>query len=259
MEENKNDEELEKLRLENEIRKIKLSLETGATFIEGPEMSSLPPEVENEFLNYIEQFETMSADSPKISVFEKLGSPSFKFVQDIPDDRIEEELEKLRDLMDEKGIAIDSIYDVDDREMYRFITEELFKHELYDMFKLEGMVTQFTYEEFHPNDEEDIKKNANEFYQTFFNKNHNYYTYHTSTKTNTWFEDFRNAYQDFITQGFEIIEFTMSENEAVLIFDIDFLGILDERQTHQYKGRGKMTMENDGYWSISKVEFPEAN
>ena len=54
MDENLSNEDREKLRLENEIRKIKMELEKGAKFIEDPDMPSLPPEIENEFLNYIE-------------------------------------------------------------------------------------------------------------------------------------------------------------------------------------------------------------
>ena len=72
MDDNLNEEEKEKLRLENEIRKIKLELEKGAKFIEDPDMPGLPPEIENEFLNYIEQFEDMREDGPKMTIFDSM-------------------------------------------------------------------------------------------------------------------------------------------------------------------------------------------
>ncbi len=256
MEENLNEEEREKLRLENEIRKIKLSLEMGAKFMEDPGMPELPPEIEDEFLNYIEQFESMSADSPKITVFEKIGKPHFKLVAEISEEEIENELDKLHDLLNEKGIAIDAIYDVEDREMYRFITEDLFKHEMYDMFKMEGMVTQFTYEEFYSNIDEDIKKQAEDFYDSFFNKENNFYEHIIAMKDKKWFEDFRNLYSHFETKHFEIIDHIYDDDGATLHFEIDFLAFLDERQSHQFKGKGIMYMYNDDYWSVNKVQFP---
>lgn len=252
-----NDEEREKLRLENEIRKIKLSLEKGATFMDDPDTPALPPEIENDFLNYIEQFETMNENSPKLSVYDKLGRPYFQSFKEISDDQIENELHKLCDLMAQNGIAIDAIYDVDDREMYRFITEDLFEEEFYDMTQIVGMVTHFIYEEFYPNVDEDIKKSAEEFYSSFFDKSKDYYKYQISSRDNTWFEDFRNAYTDFKTKSFEILDYSYNDEGATLHFDIEFLAFLDERQTHHFKGKGIMYMDNN-YWSITKVDFPKA-
>jgi hypothetical protein len=207
MDKHEKDEEREKLRLENEIRKIKLSLETGAQFVEDPEMPPIPPELENEFLNYIEQFETMNADSPKISVYDKLGQPEFKKATELSEADIEEALDNLFTLLHEKGIGVDSLYEVDDREMYRFITEDLFPYELYVMPTMEDMMSQFTYEEFYPNDDGDIRQNASDFYTSFFNKENEFYKIFARTKDNPWFENFRNAYCDFEPHNFEIIDF----------------------------------------------------
>ncbi len=258
MDQHLNDEEREKLRLENEIRKIKLSLETGAQFMEDPEMPGIPPELENEFLNYIEQFETMHADSPRISVYDKIGRPEFKKVADLDDADIETELDDLFDLLLKKGIGVDAIYEVDDREMYRFITEDLFHYEMYVMPAMEGMMSQFTYEEFYPNDDEDIRQNALNFYEAFLDLNKNFFTTFVRDENNPWFENFRNAYMGFEPRNFEVINYTIQEEHVLLHFNIDFLAFLDERQTHHFNGKGSMTMDNDGYWSITNVEFPEA-
>lgn len=57
--------------------------------------------------------------------------------------------------------------DTDEREAYRFITEELLDEEIDDI-QIPGMVTHFVYEEFHPNDREDAKMWAEEFLSAFF-------------------------------------------------------------------------------------------
>lgn len=64
--------------------------------------------------------------------------------------------------MESKGIEVGVIYEVPARELYRFITEELMEYEV-DSFSYPGMKRHFIYEEFHPNDLEDLKKNALEF------------------------------------------------------------------------------------------------
>lgn len=257
MEENLNEEEREKLKLENEIRKIKLSLEKGAQFMNDPDAPELPPEIENEFLNYIEQFDKMNEDSQTVIIYDKIGRPEFKKEAEIADEAMADELDKLLDLLMKKSICVEAIYDVDDRELYRFITEELFQHETYDIFMMPGMITHFTYEEFHPNADEDIQQNARDFIESYFNKENESYKTTIHFKHPTWFEDFRNAYEDFTLKHFEILDFNHQEMNASLTFEIDFLAILDDRQTHQYKGKGRMRMTLDDYWLIDEVEFPE--
>jgi hypothetical protein len=64
---------------------------------------------------------------------------------------------------------VDFINEVDDREAYRFITEELLD-EMMDDIRIPEMYSHFTYEEFHPNDEADIKQCAEEFMHAFFER-----------------------------------------------------------------------------------------
>ena len=52
--------------------------------------------------------------------------------------------------------------------MYRFITQELLDEEIDDI-QIPGMVSHFVYEEFHPNDEDDITDAIEEFLFTLFN------------------------------------------------------------------------------------------
>jgi hypothetical protein len=54
--ENNNEEELEKLRMENELKKMKLMLEHGAVFSESIDSNKLDPVIENEFLRNMEEY-----------------------------------------------------------------------------------------------------------------------------------------------------------------------------------------------------------
>ncbi len=149
------------LRLENEIKKIKLALEHGGSFI-SPSDQPLPPEVEGQWLDYIKEFEEELAKRKKILVYNLLGRPVYRLVNTIPDKDVAEELNKIRDLLHRHAITVDTIAPVPDRELYRFITEELFREETND-FNIEGLITCFIYEEYHPNHEYDIRARCTEF------------------------------------------------------------------------------------------------
>lgn len=148
-------------RLENEIKKIKLALEHGGKFII-PSEGELPPEMEGQWLDYIKQFEEQLAKRKKILVYDLIGRPHFTPVGSISDNAISEELAQLRDLMHRHSITVDSNAGVSDREMYRFVTEELFNEETNDI-QIDGLITCFIYEEYHPNHEYDIRSRCTEF------------------------------------------------------------------------------------------------
>ena len=53
-------------------------------------------------------------------------------------------------ILNKNSIQLDTICDVEEREIYRFVTEELFSHKM-DNMRIPGMMACFIYEEFHPN------------------------------------------------------------------------------------------------------------
>lgn len=67
----------ENLKTENELLKIKLTAEFGMKDMK----SDLPDELENEWLNYIYDFEKLHKDAKEISVYERLGNPECKKYQ----------------------------------------------------------------------------------------------------------------------------------------------------------------------------------
>lgn len=156
------------LRVENELLKEKLQSEFGMKGMK----SDLPDELENDWLNYIYDFEKLHKDAKEISVYERLGKPEFKKTSNMNDEEITSELSRLYDLMDQNGLALNTLCDYDDRIIHEFVTEELFK-EMIDDIRLEGMRTNFIYEEFHQNHEYDIKEAVDSFFRFFLDQDVN--------------------------------------------------------------------------------------
>ncbi|MCP9749959.1 hypothetical protein [Ferruginibacter sp. HRS2-29] len=137
------------LQNENNFLKLKLMLEHGADFSKG--MEGLDPNLENQFLKNIDEFERQFAARKKIRVFEKLDSPAhFLPVTAIPDAEMDNAWEQLHRYMQSFGIELDVCSpNVNSRELYRFATEELFEKEIDDT-NISGMICGFIYDEYYP-------------------------------------------------------------------------------------------------------------
>lgn len=106
--------------------------------------SQLSPEIENEWLDYILEFERQFEQAELTTVRERIGNPALQPLSDLPLDQVDEAVEALLELLAAYGIAIDFLGDVTDAEVYRYLTEELLDEEMDDI-RIEGMTTHFTY------------------------------------------------------------------------------------------------------------------
>ncbi len=127
----------------------------------------LSPQAEGEWLDYITEFERQFDNAKQITVRERIGNPSVKPLNEIPETELESELDKLFELLHHNNIVIDFIHEQDDREMYRFIAEELLDEETDDVH-IPDMFSHFIYEEFHPNDRDDVEQAIDEFLYALF-------------------------------------------------------------------------------------------
>jgi hypothetical protein len=125
------------------------------------------PEPYNSWEEYFEDFDRQLEEAPRTTVRRKIGNPHIRPADEIPDGEIEDELDKLIELLYNSLIVIDFLHDIEVREAYLFITEELFDEEMDDI-RIPDMYCHFIYEEFHPNDEDDIELWTGEFLDTFF-------------------------------------------------------------------------------------------
>jgi hypothetical protein len=156
----------DELSTENELMKLKMMAEFGGDFAGSDD---IPPDIENQFLKQIINFHKQHDNSKTTTVYKFIGEPEYNHVKDLSDTEVEKELKHLLKLMSKKRIALSALAETPKREIYRFITEELFKHEIEDV-KLKGWVSQFIYEDFHPNQEYDVRNAVFYLLQSIFNK-----------------------------------------------------------------------------------------
>ena len=126
-----------------------------------------PPEPYSTWEEYFEDFDRQLEEAPPITVRKRIGDPRLRRADDIPDSEMEAELDRLLELLYANNIVIDFIHDIGDKEAYLFITEELLD-ETMDDIRIPDMYSHFIYEEFHPNDEDDVELWTGEFLDTFF-------------------------------------------------------------------------------------------
>ncbi|MBN1310105.1 MAG: hypothetical protein JXB30_01720 [Anaerolineae bacterium] len=153
-------------RIMNEYKRQELIDKYGGQL--SPESNpDLPPEVEAQWLDQIDEFERQFENADRITVNDFIGSPGIRPVDDIAPIDMEAALDGLLDILGENGIYIDFLHDIDAAEAYRFITEELLQEEIDDI-RIPGLQQHFIYEEFHPNDADDAIFWAEDFLDNFF-------------------------------------------------------------------------------------------
>ncbi len=123
---------------------------------------NLPPEIESQFLDNIKQFEKQWENAEIKKVIEILGNPHFKKLEDINPEELSDEIDKVLEIYSQHQINIDVLDEVTEEDFYRFLTEELPQHET-TFLQIEGMTTNYIYEEFHPSDKLDAKQSIEDF------------------------------------------------------------------------------------------------
>lgn len=151
----------------NEAKKSELAERYGAHFSESS--PGLPPDIESQWLENIEEFERQFENVPRCSVRELLGFPEFKPLDQIPVEQLEDELDKALALLSRHSLVVDCLAVVSPGDLYWFITTELLDQEV-DNVRIEGWNACFIYEDFHPNDEYDAKSMAEHFLWNLFER-----------------------------------------------------------------------------------------
>lgn len=156
----------EELNAENNLLKEKLRLEHGMLMSDSPGLS---PETENHWLKHVYAFEQQYKDTKRTSLYDYIGRPAFKKWDTLSEKQVSEELGRIQKVMAKNNVQVDCICPCDDATLYKFITEELFAHEMDDM-RIPGMTCHFTYEEFHPNHDYDLRQQVNDFLTSIFER-----------------------------------------------------------------------------------------
>lgn len=168
------DDPEENLRLQNEFLKLKMMAESGAHF---GGSGNLPPEIENQFLNNILEFEKQHSTSSSKTIKEILGNPVFEKEENLKDPAFEKAYKDLNDLLKRNHLQIDFSKERSERFKYHFITSEFLDHET-PFSQVKGMTSHFSYEEFHPDHELDIRETTHQFLDDFLERNLDAETYY---------------------------------------------------------------------------------
>lgn len=120
---NKHIQDSDELRFENELLKLKIQAELGASPVS---VKDIPPEIENFFLKNIINIENTFAQNQTITLFEKVGSPLVPKADELDDPAIELATIDLINKLTEKGVFITFPQEATFRHRYTFITETLF-------------------------------------------------------------------------------------------------------------------------------------
>jgi hypothetical protein len=249
------------LRFDNERIKKLLVEEYDACFPDLFDENNLPPEIENQFLNRILLFEKEYKTVNSISVYDYLGEPEFKLAKNLSDNEITKELGRMTKLLNDQLLSLDTLCEVPERELYRFLTEELLFEQIDDMH-IPGMITHFTYEEFHPNHKYDIQNHSDEFFEFYLNLEHTYYLQLLTIEAekSDWHSHFRKAFSQFHLETFSITEIVVENESAVVQFECDFTGRIEGgRESLRFVGAGEMQLlyQNE-YWCIDAIKLPSS-
>ncbi len=261
---------IDEQKFEVELKKIKLNLEFGMEFADLPDKNTLL-EVESEFLDYIEQFEREYNKCKMVQVYEFIGKPEFPEPNKISPEQLSVELERLLDILSDNSIRVDTLCEVDDIEMYRFITEELLFVEMDDI-RIAGMMHCYIYEEFHPNHDYDIRNYCTDFVETLFRKDTEFnlgfisLTENIETRSGLMNEqnfikriiDFRESFSSMTLHSFEITSVEINDSSAQASFLISYSMRIEgscEEIIHCGDGKFGLVLKYD-YWNISKVDIP---
>ena len=251
------------IRQENEITKLKIQAEFGINL---DNTGNLNPAVENIWLNQILEHERTMVNNNKITVSDFLESPVFRPIAEIDDDELVGELQKLMELLQEKKMVVDSVCNIEDREMYRFITEELFQVET-DSCLPKNMIVCYIYEEFHPNDEYDLKRYAEEFVNSMTNKDINLlHGFLLSDNEDEKVKQenllrrlnlFRDAFEKIELEDFEISSVKIDTETAEVLFNYSYDVYLNAHTgSNQINGNGKIFfIKTNDFWFIKDVDM----
>jgi hypothetical protein len=266
---NPNDEA--QLRLENEMKKLNLEME-GAVF---RFMSDdMPLDLERQFLDNIMAFEIQSKNETYMPLYKFLGEPFFLPFDVLPDEHVEQEFERLNEILQKNGVDLDFLCDYSLETKYRFITEEFMNHEISDMH-IPGMINSFIYEEFHPNHEHDLTNDTESFFLSIMNLGSDFKSYFLSKQMDMPKHGLVNRAKyegriEFFRERFHVLRINLLEIKKVTItdinevtktarvdFELDYEGIAtDKHRKVSSADKGYLNfLFADDYWTINSIVF----
>lgn len=267
------------LSTENEILKLKMQAQYGGIF--GTMSDGLTPELENEFLQNVMKFEEQWNNRRMISVYELIGRPSYRPLSELKEDEVKPEIIRLVEQMKKYHVELHVRGKYKAEVIYQFITDELFQHETEDMQQT-GMITHFSYEEFHPNHQLDIQELTMDFLKNWFEQSFDENTMLLSDQlflltdrtmppvllkkeeVVARIKKVFDSYQKFDDCKFALINFDVQWDEANnrgMGFSeggVKYNAVLENGETERVEGPFKLYVSNEfGLWQVMHFVFPQ--
>ncbi len=256
---NENDDEL---RFENEFLKAKIMATTGATKIDCFPNDDVPLEVENEMLKAIAEWDEPLEDIEDIPIYDFIGRPDFVNEKDLNDELIHTELERVDNLLFEKNIIYSVLSKVDERAIYKFVTEDLFQHLILNMPDSE-IGTHYFYEDFHPDHEYDSRATCENFMDFYFSRDFEKVKRDPSMekiKTFVALCHFYDAIEEFRNVKSEFVEATVVPGKCIRKATISFDAISSAgTKPIHYSGEAIFELDyetEDKCWIVISAQFP---
>ncbi len=262
----------ESLKTENDFLKMKLMLERGAYV--GGANEELPADIENQFLNNVMAFEKQFEERKTI-LFDKIKRPQhFKPVADISDNEIEEAYDSLLNYLNEHSIDFSVCSpNISVRELYRFVTEELFEYGMNDL-NLPGWTTNFIYDEFHADpvyESEKVVKDdffeylfridpVSEYFHCLHDKDIflNGKLYAEAKDVKETFNRFKSFYKKIRLQEIEVKSCSVQEDKTIAKGNYKAIATtIEDGVKMSFQGNFMIELQPDelGYWSIKLMQI----
>lgn len=245
---------------ENQFKRMTINQENGS-FLK-KEDAMIPPEIEGQFLDYVMEFEKQFKKNRQITVYEKIGKPNYSKSIDLSAEKLKEELERIYKLLEENNLFLELLYDYDNETLliYDFITTELFNVEINDI-AISGMHTNFIYEEFHPNHEEDLRKDSYNFWNSYFKNDSEHFDEFTLGHlfNSDEMSDFRYSFKSFKKIKITVLEasFDIEEKKATTQVHLEFNAQIDAQNQIHFDSESIMEFKyQHEYWHLTEVTLP---
>lgn len=256
------------LQEENQFLKMKLMLEHGAQFHTN-ESSDLTAEIENLFLKNVMEFEKKFSERKQVKLFDKIGAPTDLLkVEEIPEDEMVSRWDSLHELLQKHGIELNVFNpEVGARELYRFVTEELFECETDDV-DLPGYIQHFIYDEFHPDPKHESKMLMDEFFKSLFTTGERFFeagfvqkgfefngrVYDEIQDFIDHVKEFRFLYKDLTLKYIHVGEAEMKDDFIIVRGNYHALGTLEgDRMEIQGCFRGETIKSEGGFFQMRSM------
>jgi len=258
-----NDENLsdeDKIRLDNDLKRLKIEM-NGGQFLSEMDFSNIPPEVEGKFLDNILEFEKKIKSKKETTIREKLGNPEFLELEFLTEETVKTETSHILNLFFQSGIIVSTQYDVDPFEFYNFITNEFLDKNIIDI-DIEGFISHFIYEDFVPNYNEAIKEVCIDFFKNL--EALDFESIKENIDEEAKIEDFWSLFIDsyesieFQYQEFNDIEMDLPNAKVELDVEIE-AKITNSSEIIRFKGKAtaQLVLKSNNDWLIFDFQLPK--